>query len=260
MKKKIIISLCTIAILLLGWKQYSKTKNKKPEPVKIVIDKTDEKLILSGIIDALIKATVKFPSVGKIVWEGAVEGDTVKKWQALASLDRSALQTAVTNAWYKYLASDANAKQIEDEVKDHDKDESYVQKNKRVTAQTTRDNAYDTWLQAKRDLANATIYSPIDGIVIAKTANSTQAEFVIVDPKSVYFSASADQSEVGRLNIGQTGTLLLDAFPEVPLSGTITNIGFVPKVGESSTVYEVKFKFTPNDKYRLGMTGDLTFE
>lgn len=246
---------------MLVWKSYSQSKkNKKSETPTATIEKTEEKLILSGIIDALVKATIKFPSIGKIVWEGANEGDTVKKWQALASLDRSALQTAVTNAYYKYLASDANAKQIEDEVKGHDSDESFVFKNKRVTAQTTRDNAYDAWLQAKRDLANATIYSPIDGIVIAKAANSTQVEFVIVDPKSIYFSASADQSEIGRLNIGQAGTLILDAFPETSLAGFITNIGFIPKSAESSTVYEVKFKLTPSDKYRLGMTGDLTFE
>lgn len=261
MKRKIVLIIGITALLFWGWKLYSNSQiPQKPKTPQIVLDKTDEKLTLSGIIDTQTKAVIKFPVGGKIIWEGASDGDRVKKWQALASLDPSSLQTAVTSAYYKYLASDANAKQIEDEVKGHDNDETFVQKNKRVTAQITRDSAYESWLQAKRDLANTTIYSPIDGIIIAKVANSTQTEFTIVDPKSIYFSASADQSEVGLLSIGQTGTLILDAFPNASVSGTITNIGFLPKVGETGTVYEVKFKIVPNEKYRLGMTGDISFD
>ncbi|MDP1743681.1 MAG: HlyD family efflux transporter periplasmic adaptor subunit [Candidatus Amesbacteria bacterium] len=269
MKKKILIIVSLIGLLFIGWKIYTQSRNtKKVDAVPVLSENLEEKLTLSGLIDATSKATLRFPSSGKVTWIGGTEGQKIKKWQALASLDRGPFATAVTNAYYKYLAADANAKQVEDEVKDHDKDESFVQKNKRVTAQTARDNAYDTWLMAKRDLANATIYSPLDGILVSAPtlvagsfiSSPTQAEFVVIDPESVYFSASADQSEVGLLSIGLKGTLVLDAFANASISGTISSIGYLPKSDESGTVYEVKIKISPNDKYRLGMTGDISFD
>ena len=45
------------------------------------------------------------------------------------------------------------------------------------------------------------------------------------------------------------------------MNATISQISFVPKSGESSTVYTVKLPLATGwkDKYRLGMTGDVEF-
>lgn len=271
MKKKIGIGLLVCLVIIGGYRYFGKPQNgKKIDSATATIGKIEETLTISGLVDANIKATLRFPLSGKISWIGVNEGQAVKKWQALASLDRASLAVASTNAYYKYLTADANAKLVEDQVKGHDSDESLTQKNTRVTAQSARDQAWETWKQAERDLANSTLFSPIDGLAVGVpqlTAGSvisspTQAEFLVIDPTSVYFSAAADQTEIGKLVAGQSGELTLDAYPNSPLPGTISAIGFIPKSGETSTVYEVKFNFTsqnPNYKYKLGMTGDLSF-
>ncbi|PIR08969.1 hypothetical protein COV53_00150, partial [Candidatus Gottesmanbacteria bacterium CG11_big_fil_rev_8_21_14_0_20_37_11] len=119
-------------------------------------------------------------------------------------------------------------------------------------------------------LKYANLISPIEGLVVrvdspyagVNISLPTQAEFEIVNPKTVYFSALADQTEVIKLQEDMLGELSLDSYPDNPLKGSIKNIAFTPKTGESGTVYKIKFIFDDNNdiyKYKLGMTGDLSF-
>ena len=66
---------------------------------------------------------------------------------------------------------------------------------------------------------------------------------------------------MGKLHEGLTGNLVLDTYPDATISGQIKSISFAPLEDESGTVYEVKFVFPLGlNQYRLGMTGDLTFD
>lgn len=228
-----------------------------------------ETLTLSGKIDATEKSTMVFQTTGKLAFVKVKEGDEVKKGQVLAGLDTGDLAAAEKSAFYKYLAADVHAKYIEDTVKNHDKDESYLQRDSRVSAQTDRDIKYDAWLTAQRALRYATLYSPIGGIVYS--ISSTQpgefvtagnlVEFHIVNPETTYFSATADQTEVGKLSIGQTAKVTLDAFGDDSFEATVDKIAFTPKEDETGTVYEVGLTFTREKQLqpRLGMTGDVNF-
>lgn len=228
-----------------------------------------ETLTLSGEIDAAEKSTMVFQTAGKLAFVKVKEGDEVKKGQVLAGLDTGDLAAAEKSAFYKYLAADVHAKYIEDTVKNHDKDESYLQRDSRVTAQTDRDIKYDAWLTAQRALRYATLYSPIGGIVYNVSPTqpgefitaSNLVEFDIVNPETTYFSATADQTEVGELTVGQTAKVTLDAFVDDPFEATVEKIAFTPKEDETGTVYEVRLAFTNGKQLqpRLGMTGDVNF-
>jgi hypothetical protein len=86
------------------------------------------------------------------------------------------------------------------------------------------------------------------------------AEIDVINPDSFYFSATADQNEVIGIKDGQEGKLVLDAYPESTITGTINQISLLPKSGETGTVYTVKIKYPlSTDAYRVGMTGDITF-
>lgn len=268
MNKKYFVAIGIILAIFGVWKYFSSPKIKKIESTKVSRLDLKEILTLSGQIDADTKATLRFGSAGKIAWINVREGDVVKKWQGIAGLDVSDLKAAQTKAYYTYLAADANAKLVEDQVSGHDKDESLTQKNSRVTAQATRDSAYESWMTAQRAVQTASIYSPIDGIVysapslVAGTyiSSPTQAEYQVVDPSSVHFSATADQSEVILLSSLSLGTLSLDAFSDNKFSGNIQRIAYTPKDDEVGTVYEVDFKISGEipSQVRLGMTGDLS--
>lgn len=226
-------------------------------------------LTLSGGIDAAEKSTMTFQSTGKLAFMKVEEGDQVKKGQLLAGLDTGDLWAAERAAYYKYLAADAHAKYIEDTVKNHSTDESYLQRDNRTAAQTDRDIKYDTWLSAQRALRYATIYSPIDGIVYNVppahpgefiTATNT-FELDIVNPQTIYFSATADQTEVGQIVLGQSAKVTLDALVDSPFDAEVTKVAFIPKTDETGTVYEVRLSLSQTDPFRprLGMTGDVSF-
>ena len=113
----------------------------------------------------------------------------------------------------------------------------------------------------------AYLYTPIEGIVTrADVAQAgvnivpSQAQYEIVNPGTLYFSAAADQTEVVQLLEGKQGQITFDAYPDNTTSGEIYQISFTPKQGESGTIYEVRvFLDKMIDQYRLGMTGDITF-
>ncbi len=270
-KRRWYLGLVLILVIFLGIRLLggnSNAKNNKPYIVKKVDLKNT--LSFSGSVDANDKAALTFLSPGKIAFIHVKNGDIVKKGEAIAGLDMGDLDQAVSAAWYKYLAADANAKQIEDSVKNNDSTESFTQKNTRVAAQTDRDIKYDSWLAALRARRNGILYSPINGVVAnvpnlepgVLLANPVSAEYDIVNPESIYFSALADQTEVTKLMAGAKADIVLDAYPDKPVVGTVGQIAFTPKQGETGTVYEVQLLMaTSNSDYqiRLGMTGDVNF-
>jgi len=113
------------------------------------------------------------------------------------------------------------------------------------------------------------LYTPIEGIVtrvavpnVGVNITPAAAEFEVVNPKTLFFSSLADQTEVTRLKEGMKAVINLDAFPDEKIDGVVSLVSFGPKEGESATVYEVKIEMPINNeemRYRLGMTGDVEF-
>ena len=111
------------------------------------------------------------------------------------------------------------------------------------------------------------LVSPIEGIVVSigspyagVNITPAQAEFEIINPNTLYFSATADQTDVVRLEQGKVGEISFDAYPDDTFSGTLSHISFTPKEDETGTVYKLKFQL--NDKamslpLKMKMTGDL---
>jgi multidrug efflux pump subunit AcrA (membrane-fusion protein) len=184
----------------------------------------------------------------------------------MAFLDLRDLQAAETKAYYSYLAADAYAKKIEDEVKGHDADETFTQKYNRVSAQTARDTAYDAWLTAQRAVRNGKLISPMNGIVSAVTTTvtgdtvSVTDGITVVDRTSLYFSGEVDESDVDKITTSKSVKVSLDAFSEVTFGATISEIGFVSGLSSSgATVFPVKIKLLSDEvikRLRLGMNGD----
>jgi len=85
--------------------------------------------------------------------------------------------------------------------------------------------------QAQSRLREAQVISPIDGVVLRKnleageTANPGVPILTLVNPKDVWLRAYVPETEVGRLKIGDTATLRVDAFPNRVFSGRLIEIG-----------------------------------
>jgi len=269
-RKKIVAFLLVIIIIgFVAWRLLAK-RGSNVETAKVEKGMVESELVLSGFINADEYAKLSFSTSGNLSWVGVKEGQEVKKGQMLGKLDSTSLNSAYQQARSTLRAAEATVQNIHDQVKDHSGDETYVQKDTRTTAEVTKDRAYESMLIAQDNLKNATLYSPFSGIV-TYVANSfpgmmvmyTQTQFEVINPETLYFDVTADQTEVIDVYMGQKVKVLLDSLSDEEMDGEISFIGYTPRVGESGTSYKIKVKFNGSvsdvKKYRVGMTGDAKF-
>ncbi|MGB6839187.1 MAG: efflux RND transporter periplasmic adaptor subunit [Microgenomates group bacterium] len=267
--KKVLIILAIVVIGFLVWRSVS-SKKDDAETVEVKKGTVTEELILSGEISADEYTNLTFQSSGRIIWVGVSEGDWVKKGQALAKLDTTKLNADLQRARSDLRSADASVEKAHDDVKDHDSDETYTQKETRTIAEVAKDKAYEAVLKAEEDLRNATLTAPFSGLItyIANPFSSvhvlyTQTQFEIVNPETIFFEVAADQSEILDLEEGKEVSIVLDSFLEKEFKGNIKYIGFTPKADEIGTMYEIKVEFSSEDldveKIRIGMSGDAEF-
>ncbi len=234
----------------------------------------EETLALSGEIDAKEKAEVKFQTSGLLTWVGVKEGDYVKKYQAIAALDKRELQNTMNQYLNSYMKERWDFEQEIDDNQDWET-RGMTDLARDTIKRTLQKNQFDLnnavlSVEAKNlSLKFATIFAPFEGIVTkvdvpvpGTNVTPASAAFTVVNPNTLYFSASADQTEVVNFSTGKTGTIILEAFPDIELPATVDSVSFVPKTGESGTVYEVEMSFDATkvfEKLKMGMTGDANF-
>src|SRR3990167_9074539 len=204
---------------------------RRPEAVKYneyTVSRGDirEELTVSGEVKAGKQADLKFQAGGRLSWVGVKQGDWVKKWQGIASLDQRTVQ-----------------KNLEKELNDYLKTRWDFQGNRETYNVTTDDLDRYTLTPAVRrlleksqfDLNNAVldveiqtvakefslIVSPFSGLVTDlkfpnPEINVTTGAVIatIVDPDSLYFEAQVDEVDIARVRVGAPVKLVLDACPE----------------------------------------------
>lgn len=92
---------------------------------------------------------------------------------------------------------------------------------------------------AKSRLREATITSPISGVVLRKNleageiANPGASILTLVDPEGLWVRAYVPEIEIGKIKVGQRARVTVDSFKDRVFSGTITEIAseaeFTPK-------------------------------
>lgn len=280
MKKKYFIFL--IVGLTIGvaayffWQRQAKTNvlatsDNKPNTYTVKKTKLTETLTLSGEIDADEHVSLFFPTGGKLAWVGVKEGDYVKKYQGIASVDQRDLEKRLQASLNSYMITRWDFEQSKVDNKDAAiKDGDVGDKLKRIIdkAQFNLDNSVINVEIASLAKEMAYMYSPIEGIVTkvggqyAGANIAATGTFEIVNPQTIFFSAIADQTDIPLLSVGETAVITLDPYESEKITGVVKSIAFTPVVGDTGTTYEVKIDFTSSNdllKYRLGMTGDAEF-
>lgn len=138
-----------------------------------------------------------------------------------------------------------------------------------MTAQVDQTQAA---LSASRtSLGYTNIYSPIDGVVVARqydigqtVAASFQAPtlFTIAeDLTKMQVQADVDQSDISRVATGQTARFTVDAYPEETFVGAISQIRLNATQNQNVITYPVIIDVpNPDGKLRPKMTADVTVE
>ncbi len=254
-----------VVILGLLWFFFGRSKKMAYDEFVVSRRNISDTLELSGKIQAEQSATLRFPAGGLITYLGPKEGEPVKKWQTLASIDTRQLQKTLEEKLNLYAIQRATFDQTVDDNNNSAPAgdlgstlQRLLAKNQYQLDNTVKDVEYQNLsLQLSR------LISPLSGILIKSpiTTSSVQVlptdTWIVVDPNSLYFSADLDETDLKRVTVGQKVTIVLDAYPDTTISSTITSIGFTPTETSSGTTYAVKISLTPDSGtvLRLGLNG-----
>jgi HlyD family secretion protein len=241
-----------------------------------------------GSVEHTITATGEIQPVYKVTVGTQVSGiveklyvdynSTVKKGQLLAELDKSnlreqvkqckaSLSTAQSNKDLAQKSFDRVAKLYAGKAatqEEYDQAESSLQqaKNQLLSAKSNYESAVT-------NLGYATIYSPIDGVVLNKEVEegqtvaasfSTPTMFTIAkNLTEMQVEANIDEADIGQVHEGQKVTFTVDAFPGEVFNGTVNQLRLNPTVTSNVVTYKVIIAAN-NDEGKLypGMTASVS--
>lgn len=265
-RRYLIISL--IGAFFLGWLIFSRGSGKKETLVLAEVKKQDirETISTSGVLTGAHQATLKFKSGGKLSYLNIKAGDTVFAGQTIAGLDSPSLTIALQQAENTLRDKQANAQMVEDNVKNHDTDETFTQKQQRTTAQVARDNAYEGVRAAQQALSDAALTAPFAGLVTqadflpGQTISSADIITEVVDFSELLFQADVDESDITKVSVGQSAEVALNAYGDKVFTGKVTEI--IPQTKSTSngaTVVTVKIRLDDQSIRPIaGLNGQAT--
>lgn len=206
--------------------------------------------------------------------------DRVRKGQLIARLDPTLLEEAVRQAQADVdrAAADLAQKQFiaEQTAKMHERqavtDTEYktAQFNLQMS-QASMKAAEANLERAKRNLQYASVYSPIDGVVIernvdvgqtvAASLSAPQLFLIAEDLSRMQILASVDESDIGSIREGQDLRFTVQAYPNRTFRGRVRQVRMQSVSTENVVNYTVVADVENKDGALLpGMTATVTFE
>lgn len=268
--KPILITLLVLALLIV-FLMFNKSKmdvqaeNPALEKPILVATITAEKQLLAqaissvGAIEAQHDVTIISETHGKVTKVFADVGAKLSVGDAVVQVD-SELKYAM------FIAAEA---QLEKAKKDLDRyqvlhRESGIAEHDLEQARLALKQAEANFIVAKRQLSDATIRTPISGILTERGFNVGEMiqpdapVATVVNTASLKVAVFISESDVMKLNVGDAVPIALDVYPTHRFTGKIKSIS--EKANDAGS-YRVEVVLS-NDKetpVKVGMTARLTF-
>jgi HlyD family secretion protein len=231
----------------------------------------------TGTINAVISVDVGTQVSGIIAKLYADFNSIVKKGQLIAQIDSTFLVQSVKDA---EASLDRAQAQLNDSKRSYERTselykkglESELNYSAAMTSyesnQAALKQAQASLDRAKINLAYSTIYAPIDGVVINRAVNigqtvaasfSSPTLFTIAnDLKKMQVQTTVDESDVGRISVGQPATFTVDAYADETFTGTVSQIRLAPQSIQNVVNYIVIID-VQNEQLKLmpGMTANV---
>ncbi|HVT73019.1 MAG TPA: efflux RND transporter periplasmic adaptor subunit [Lacunisphaera sp.] len=283
--KKIVIIALVLAVAAAGAFTYYRRQQAEevaPDYTTATVSKGDvvQVVTATGSLDAVLSVDVGSQISGLITKLFADFNTPVKEGQKLAELDPSTYQQSVrqaeanlASAQASYRLAELNAQRLKELfdkklVTQQDNDQAQAQLQQ-AQAQLQINQA--TLENAKVNLARCTIYSPIDGIVVAKLTEvgKTVAAGLNVpvlftidnDLTKMQITAAVAEADIGAVAEGQHATFTVDAFPNRSFTGVISQVRNNPQTTNNVVTYQTIIDVKNDDlKLRPGMTANVSIE
>ena len=274
----VIAAVVLLALILFFVLKKGKHVEMQINTVRSTIDSIEVTVTATGELQPVYKVDVG-TQVSGIVERIYVDfNSVVKKGQLLAELDRSNLNEQLTQAKTSVSNAQSNltlAQQQFDRVKALYDNKAATQEayesavNSLNLAKNQLKTAQSDLSRAQTNLSYATIYSPIDGVIMDKAVEegqtvassfSTPTLFTIAnDLTQMQVEAKVDEADIGEVKAGQPVTFTVDAFPDDVFTGTVKEVRINPTVTSNVVTYTVIIN-APNPETKLfpGMTANVT--
>jgi HlyD family secretion protein len=261
-----------------------------------------ETIVASGTMEPLVRVPVIAEVSGIIATVHVEEGDRVRRGQPLFELDRerlearvaerrAALELRAANARYDLVGRaaaerDRARRDLEriSELRERDVASSLELENLEHELRLAEIALHDAHAetaarraavkqvremlrQAERDLANAVVRAPIDGVVIERdgeigraiadvTSSGGTVIAVIADDRRIRLIAEVDENDIAQVRVGQDARVSIDAFPDETFPGRVQKVSSSGTVVGNISNFEVEIRLEPTPRLRVGMSSD----
>jgi HlyD family secretion protein len=228
-----------------------------------------------------------------VVELGVDFNDKVKKGQVIAKLDESVLKAQIDSSAASLALAAANVNKAQVALADADRQlarQKTLQEQQLVAGATVESAqvAYDTaraavtaarasqaqaaaqLAQAKLNQSYATIYSPVDGVVLSRSVDKGQTVAASLQAPTLFTIAedlarmqidtAVSEGDVGRLVESMKATFTVDAFPGRQFEGKVRQVRNAPTTTQGVVTYDAVIDVDNTDHaLRPGMTANVTF-
>lgn len=279
-KKLIIIIVAVLAIGIIAWLLLGPTPKHKVtyETAQVSKGNISTSVTATGTVEPVTQVEVG-TQVSGIVDKIYVDYNSdVKKGEVIAELDKTNLLNELASKKSTLLSSKT---EYEYQLKNYTRIKTLHEKQ--LVADSDYETAWYNYERAKNsydisrndvakaetNLGYATIYSPIDGVVLDRAVEegqtvaasfSTPTLFTIAnDLTDMQVVADVDEADIGEVTEGQRVTFIVDAFPNITFEGKVTQVRQQAITTNNVVTYEVVVSApNPDLKLKPGLTANIT--
>jgi HlyD family secretion protein len=282
MKKKVLLTIAVIVVVAIAVFKIGGFGKKGAvytfETIKVQKGAISNTVTATGTIEAITSVNVG-TQVSGIIQKVYVDfNDNVKQGQLLAKLDETALRAQLDQS-----QSTVDQAQAELTYQESTFTRLKALYEKKLIAQTDYDQALYNYQRSKASLANAksaydrtkvnldyaTIFSPIDGVVLNRAVEegqtvaasfNTPTLFTIVnDLTQMEVQTSVDEADIGKVKVNQRVEFTVDAYPDDKFEGSVSELRLQPVTTNNVVTYVVILSApNPDKKLMPGMTASAT--
>jgi HlyD family secretion protein len=278
--KRVVIIIVVLLLAGAGTWYFFLRKEEKPMVLETEVPKY-------GYISRSVTATGTVEPVDTVAVGSQVSGTIqkiytdfnakVKKGQLIAELDKSLFLAQVDQ--YKANLAEAKAAAI---YQKSTFDRQTLLYNTGAISKADFESAQNQYLAAKatvesvqaqlngalKNLQYASIYSPVDGVVMTRNVSvgqtvaasfNTPTLFIIAkDISKMQVQAAVSEADIGDVRIGERVTFTVDAYPDISFTGTVNQVRLEPVTTANVVTYSTMVT-APNADLRLkpGMTANI---
>jgi RND family efflux transporter MFP subunit len=261
--KKIIIIVLTLSVLALivfrlstNFKKINTNKDVSTDLAYVSVNifsvskmAISDSLQLTGYMEAFSEIDIAAQAQGTVTSLNAELGQAKSKGSIVATIDNKLKNLAVQKAKNLKVKLEKDLERNKNLYNGGSLTEQQLD-----DAQNSYNDAVIQLEQDEKELTNATIISPISGILIKKQielgeyVNIGSPVVTIVDISKLKIKLNVSEANVYQLKQGDKAIITTDVYPGVKFEG---NISFISSQGDDSHNYPVEIVISNNSKYPL---------